>query len=73
MSRETTVRTPPPIRPDACSKIFIVFWCPPMICSPLLAKKYFPTPMATGVRRQSSLNQDPPIKNSWIRPWTSSL
>ena len=51
MSRETTVvdpgggtrgSGPPPIRPDVCSKIFIVFWCPPMICSPLLAKKYFP-------------------------------
>ena len=51
MSRETTVvdpgggtrgSGPPAIRPDVCSKIFIVFWCPPMICSPLLAKKYFP-------------------------------
>ena len=50
MSRKTTVvdpgggsrgSGPPPIRPDS-SKIFIVFWCPPMICLLLLAKKYFP-------------------------------
>ena len=36
-------------------------------------KEVFPTPMATGVHRQSFLNQslDPPIKISWIRPWTS--
>ena len=27
---------------DIFKNVIIVFWYPPMICSPLLAKKYFP-------------------------------
>ena len=79
MSRETTVVDPgggsrgsgPPL-----SDLTLVFYCFLVPSYDLFAsarKEVFPTPMATGVRRQSFLNQDPPIKNSWICPWTSSL
>ena len=83
MSRETTVVDPGggtrgsgPPRPYQTWRLFKNFYCFLVPSYNLFAsarKEVFPTPMATGVRRQSSLNQDPPIKNSWIRPWTSSL
>ena len=83
MSRETTVVDPgggtrgsEPPRPYQTWRLFQNFYCFLVPSYDLFAsarKEVFPMPMATGVRRQSSLNQDPPIKNSWIRPWTSSL
>ena len=69
MSRETTVRTPP-YQTWRLFKNFYFFLVPSYDLFASARKKVFPTPMATGVRRQSFLNQDPPIKNSWICPWT---
>ena len=83
MSRETTVvdpgggsrgsRPPPPYQTWRLFKNFYCFLVPSYDLFTSARKEVFPTPTATGVRRQSFLNQDPPIKNSWIRPWTSSL
>ena len=77
MSRETTVvdpgggtrgsgPPPPPMRPDVCSKIFIVFWCPPMICSPLLAKSIS---HANGDRcSQTVLSEPRPTNQKFLDP-----
>ena len=81
MSRETTVVDPgggtrgsePPLSDLTFVQKFLLFFGALLRSVRLCSQRVFPTPMATGVRRQSSLNQDPPIKNSWIRPWTSSL